>query len=183
MTGRFVHLVRHGEAAGGALTETGRRQAAAVGARMASLPIAALHHGPLPRAAETARIVASHLPGVPVRESEVCGDYIPPVGDPAALPRVFRDFLAEVTEEEYAHGAALARAALATFARPSETETHDLIVTHAFTVGWFLRDALGAPEPRWLGQNASNCALTTILYRPGRPPALVAFNEASHLVI
>ncbi|GAB7042896.1 MULTISPECIES: histidine phosphatase family protein [Catenuloplanes] len=181
MTGRYVHLVRHGEAADGVLTGTGRRQAAATGARLAALPIAALHHGPLPRAAETARIIAARLPGVPVRELEVCGDYIPPVGEPAALPPVFRDFLAPVTDEEYALGETLARAALDRFARPAETETHEVIVTHAFTVAWFVRDALDAPEPRWLGLNAVNCGLTTILYRPGRPPALIAFNEVSHL--
>lgn len=181
MTGRYLHLVRHGEAVDGTLTETGRRQAAATGARLAALPIESLHHGPLPRAVETARIIASQLPGVPVRERDVCGDYVPPVGDRAALPRVFQEFLAEVTEEEYALGETLARAALARFARPAETETHELIVTHAFMVGWFVRDALDAPEPRWLGLNAVNCGLTTILYRPGRPPALVAFNEVSHL--
>ncbi|WP_033342578.1 histidine phosphatase family protein, partial [Catenuloplanes japonicus] len=178
---RYIHLVRHGEADGGVLTGTGRRQATATGKRLAALPITALHHGPLPRAAETARLIAAELPGVPVRESEACGDYIPPVGDRAALPRVFQDFLAGVTDEEYTSGEALARAALREHARPADTETHELIVTHAFTVGWFVRDALDAPEPRWLGLNAVNCGLTTILYRHGRPPALVAFNEVSHL--
>lgn len=181
MTGRYLHLVRHGEAIDGALTENGRRQATATGRRLAALPITALHHGPLPRAVQTARLIAAELPGVPVHESEACGDYVPPVGDRAALPRVFQDHLAEVTEAEYAEGAALARAALLTHARPAGSETHELIVTHAFTVGWFVRDALDAPEPRWLGLNAVNCGLTTILYRHGRPPALVAFNEVSHL--
>jgi serine/threonine-protein phosphatase PGAM5 len=181
MTGRYVHLVRHGEAADGVLTDRGRRQASATGKRLAALPITALHHGPLPRAVQTARLIAAELPGVPVHESEACGDYIPPVGDRAALPPVFQEFLAPVTEAEYASGAALARAALRAHARPADTETHELIVTHAFTVGWFVRDALDAPEPRWLGLNAVNCGLTTIRYRHGRPPALVAFNEISHL--
>jgi probable phosphoglycerate mutase len=201
-TSRFLHLARHGDAVGdGDLSPAGREQATLLGRRLARLPIAAIHHGPLPRAAQTAALVAEHLPGVPVHVAEEVGDYIPPVPDPAALPEPYARFLAEVTPAEYGHGAALAAAALARHAHPSagtpgqrpaapadpsdgapgQRPTHVLVVTHSFTVAWFVRHALDAPPARWLGLNAANTGLTTILYRPDRPPALVAFNDLSHL--
>jgi len=181
MAARFLHLVRHGEAVDdGDLSPAGREQATLLGRRLAKLPIAAVHHGPLPRAAQTAALVAAHLPGVPVRVAEEAGDYVPPVPDPATLPEPFARFLQDVSPAEYTRGAELAAAATAQHARP-DGEAHELIVTHSFTVAWFVRHALDAPDARWLGLNAANTGLTTILYRPDRPPALVAFNDLSHL--
>lgn len=49
---RYLYLARHGDAGGeGAeLTGVGRRQAALLGRRLAGVPLAAVHHGPLGRA-------------------------------------------------------------------------------------------------------------------------------------
>jgi probable phosphoglycerate mutase len=178
---RFLHLARHGDAVDdGDLSPDGREQATLLGRRLSRLPVAAVHHGPLPRAAQTAAIVAAHLPGVPVHAAPEAGDYVPPVPDPAALPEPYARFLAGVTPDEYAHGAALAAAAIARHAHP-DGPPHELIITHSFTVAWFVRHALSAPDARWIGLNAANTGLTTILYRADRPPALVAFNDLSHL--
>ncbi|BCB76106.1 histidine phosphatase family protein [Phytohabitans flavus] len=178
---RFLYLVRHGDAVDdGDLSDAGREQATLLGRRLARLPIAAVHHGPLPRAAQTAALIADHLPGVPVRSAEEVGDYVPPVPDPAALPEPYARFLLDVTPAEYKRGADLAAAAIARHAG-TEGRSHEPIVTHSFTVAWFVRHSLDAPAARWLGLNAANTGLTTILYRPERPPALVAFNDLSHL--
>jgi len=48
--------------------------------------MAAIAHSPRPRAAQTARLIAGHRPGVPLTESAVLGDYIPGDPDPATLP-------------------------------------------------------------------------------------------------
>lgn len=182
MAGRFLHLVRHGEAVDdGPLSDLGRQQARCVAARLADLPVAAIHHSPLRRAVETTELISERLPGVPVHPSELVGDYIPPVPDPQALPAVYATFLGDVSAAEYARGAELATAAVVRHAVPAETDTHELIVTHNFLVAWFVRHALGAPDSRWLGLNQGNCALTTILYRPDRPPALLRFNDMAHL--
>ena len=78
MASRFLYLVRHGEAAeGGGLSDTGEEQARRTGERLKNLPVARIHHSPLPRAAQTARLIAGWLPGVPLAESAVVGDYIP----------------------------------------------------------------------------------------------------------
>jgi probable phosphoglycerate mutase len=66
MASRFLYLVRHGEAAGedGSLTAAGQEQARLAGARLAAVPLAAIAHSPRPRAAQTARLIAGHRPGV-----------------------------------------------------------------------------------------------------------------------
>jgi probable phosphoglycerate mutase len=182
MAYRLLHLARHGQAGvDGALTEVGRRQATLLGRRLAGTPIAAVHHGPLPRAAQTATAIANHLPGVPVRACELLDDYYPPVPDPTALPEPYARFLDGVPPAAYAEGAGLAAEALDRYTAPTDTDTRELLVTHNFQIGWFVRHALDAPVWRWLGLNQCNGALTTILYRPDRPPALLAFNDMSHL--
>lgn len=182
MTNRFLYLARHGDAVDeGLLSDTGQQQARLLGQRLAAVPLTAIHHGPLPRAANTARLISQFCPDVPVHCSEVVGDYVPPVPRPQDLPRDYARFLADVTPDEYARGATLAAAAIERHTAPVETDTHELIVTHSFLVAWFVRHALDAPDWRWLGLNAGNCALTTILYRPHRPPTLVGFNDMAHL--
>ncbi|MFI5933011.1 histidine phosphatase family protein [Actinoplanes sp. NPDC051494] len=113
----------------------------------------------------------------PAESWDAAGDYIPFVPDP--IPPAFTAFFDGYTPEGPESG--WAEAALARFARPSPAETHDLIITHAFLVAWFVRDALGAPPARWLGIPVANCGLTVIRYTTGRPPALVQLNDLSHL--
>jgi probable phosphoglycerate mutase len=71
VSGRLLYLARHADAAPSAagadddaaeLSEVGRRQADLLGARLAGTPFGAVWHSPLRRAAETARLVAAHLP-------------------------------------------------------------------------------------------------------------------------
>ncbi len=159
-----------------------------------------IRHSPLPRAAQTARLIAGWLPGVPVAESSVVGDYIPANLDPGGLPPSHARLVGSYTATERNEGAALAQAAIERFAGPpgeaparentpgeapagesTAADVHELIVTHSFLIGWFVRHALDAPDGRWIGLNQPNCALTVILYQPGVPPSLVTFNDAAHL--
>jgi serine/threonine-protein phosphatase PGAM5 len=201
MASRFLYLVRHGEAAeGGTLSDVGEEQARRTGERLKNLPVTQIHHSPLPRAAQTARLIAGWLPGVPVAESALAGVYIPADLDPDGLPPSYAQLVSSYTTTERNEGAAQARAAIEQFAGPPgegpaagsaagqnapgespAAEVHELIVTHNFLIGWFVRHALGAPDWRWIGLNQQNCALTVILYQPGLPPSLVSFNDAAHL--
>ncbi|MFE9995808.1 histidine phosphatase family protein [Streptomyces avermitilis] len=188
---RFLYLARHGEATAdedaGELTANGRRQAELLGDRLRDVPLAAIHHGPLPRAAETARLIGDRLKEVPVRAAEAAGDYVPYVPGRAELPADAADpllaFLAPVTPDERERGAALARAAQERFTGPvaGDEVRHELVVTHAFLIGWLVRAALDAPPWRWLGLNHGNAALTVLRYTPGRPSAVLFFNDMAHL--
>jgi probable phosphoglycerate mutase len=182
MANRILYLTRHGEATDdGRLTEDGRKQARLLGERLAGVPFAAVHHSPVPRAAQTAGLIAESLPAVPVAADETLGDYVPPVPDPAALPPVFARFLSSFSAEELAEGAKLAARALERHAGPAGAATRELVVTHNFVAAWFIGHALDAPDWRWLGLNLGNCGLTVIVYRDDRPPTLVVVNDMEHL--
>ncbi|MFE0417693.1 histidine phosphatase family protein [Streptomyces tendae] len=193
MTGtatRYLYLARHGEAAPdeSRLTDAGRRQATLLGRRLSGVPLTAVHHGPLPRAAETARLVADELEDVTPCVSEIAGDYVPHVPERDELPAesadFYLDFLAGATDEEREHGPALARAALRRFAgvvTDGDRDRHELVVTHNFLIAWLVRDALHAPKWRWLGLNHANAALTVIRYAPGRAASVLVSNDMRHL--
>ncbi|MFE2140794.1 histidine phosphatase family protein [Streptomyces sp. NPDC059456] len=186
---RYLYLARHGEASAdeSELTDAGRRQATLLGERLAGTPLSAVHHGPLPRAAQTARLIHDRLDDVPLEESKPAGDYIPYVPRREELPAVSADAmlarLALFPAEEREGGPALAQAALARFTGPVEGDVprHELVVTHNFLIGWLVRDALDAPNWRWMGLNHANAALTVIRYAPDRPASVLFYNDMAHL--
>ncbi|WP_031085649.1 histidine phosphatase family protein [Streptomyces sp. NRRL WC-3549] len=186
---RHLYLARHGEALPdeSGLTERGRRQAALLGERLRGVPLTAVHHGPLTRAAQTAQLIGKQLDGVPLHVSEEAGDYVPYVPRGEELPPDSADrllgFLEQLTAEEIARGQELTRAATARFTGPVDGDEprHELVVTHAFLAAWLVRDALDAPPWRWMGLNHANAALTVIRYSPARPAALMAVNDMGHL--
>jgi serine/threonine-protein phosphatase PGAM5 len=181
----FLYLVRHGQADphDGPLSAAGAQQARLTGQRLKDVPFAAICHGPLPRAAQTADLIAASLPGVPVSASDLAGDYLPSVPDPDGLPPSFARFLAGYSAAERAEGAELAAAALDQFAQPGNgpADTYELVVTHNLLIGWLVSQALDAPPWRWMGVNQMNCAMSIIGYLSGSPAALISFNDAGHL--
>ncbi|MFF4196855.1 histidine phosphatase family protein [Nonomuraea sp. NPDC001831] len=182
---RRLYLARHGAAdAFGQLTDDGRRQSALLGERLAAMPIDAVWHSPLSRAAESAGELARHLPGVPVAEAAELVDHVPYVPAPAETPASWAGYFDGFDQAEAASGRALADALVARFATvPGEpaSDVHEVLVTHADQIAWLVRHALDAPPPRWLGLNSANTGLTIIEYRAGLPPTMVMFNDLSHL--
>ncbi|MEU4092849.1 histidine phosphatase family protein [Streptomyces sp. NPDC026673] len=186
---RYLYLVRHGEALPdeSGLSENGRRQADLLGRRLAEYPISVVHHGPLPRAAQTAGLIGEHLKGAAVRVSETAGDYVPYFPRREELPADCADFLLRFldgwTEEDREQGPVLARRALERYTGPveGEEERHELVVTHNFLVAWLVRHTTDAPAWRWLGINHANAALTVIRYAPGRPSSVLVQNDMRHL--
>jgi probable phosphoglycerate mutase len=189
MATRYLYLVRHGEALPdeSGLSANGRRQAALLGKRLVERPISLVRHGPLPRAAQTAQLIAEQLPGSELRQEECAGDYVPYFPQRAELPPEAADhlmrFLAQASDEEREHGPRLAQQAVERFTGPvaGDHDRHELLVTHSFLVGWLVRQAMDAPEWRWLGLNQGNAALTVIRYAPGRLPSVLVHNDVDHL--
>lgn len=179
---RHLYLARHGAADPfGALTDDGRRQAGLLGARLARVRVDAVRHSPLPRAADSARELARHLPGVPVVPADELIDHVPYVPGAAETPPSWAGFFDGYDEAEAAAGHRTARALVARFAAAPDEDTHELLVTHAYPIAWLVRHALDAPPARWLGLDSANTGLTLIEYRTGLPPALVFFNDLGHL--
>ncbi|MFG1899125.1 histidine phosphatase family protein [Micromonospora carbonacea] len=160
MASRLLFLARHGEqdrpadGQGGpdgasgdppevGLSARGRRQAELLGERLRGVPFAAVHHGPLPRAAQTAGLVARSLPGVPVHATELAGDHLPHDTDPADLPPAYARLLAAYSPAERVDGPRLTAAAVARFAAvPADGDDRMLVVTHAFLIAWLVRHAM-----------------------------------------
>lgn len=182
---KLLYLVRHGESAGDTecseLTETGRHQAALLGERLRGVPFAGIRHSPLARAAQTAAIVGEALPGVKLSPSKLLGDCVPSAPDRDALPPRFAAFLDTVSPRELEEGPPQAAAALEHFARSGDTDQHELVISHNFVLGWFVRDALDAPSWRWMGLNQHNCGLTVIRYAADGIRTLITFNDIGHL--
>jgi broad specificity phosphatase PhoE len=189
MTTRFLYLTRHGEASTdeSTLTADGRRQALLLGRRVREVPLSAIHHGPLPRAELTARLIGDQLGGVPLHCSEAAGDYVPFVPLRQDLPPASATYLLDrlrmIQKSGDEQAPALARQALERFTGPAEGDEprHELVVTHSYLIAWLVRSALDAPPWRWLGLNHCNAALTVIRYAPERPPSLLVYNDMTHL--
>lgn len=186
---RFLYLARHAEAApeGAGLTDVGRRQAVLLGRRLRETPLTAIHHGPLPRAEETAELVGEQLGALPRYRSEAAGDYIPDAPAHEKLPPTvagpWTEFLNRFTVEERETGSALAASAVEMFTGPvsGDEPRHELVVTHTFLIGWLVRAAMDAPKWRWMGMNHANAGLTVIRYAPNRPATVLLFNDTGHL--
>ncbi|MGA3561620.1 histidine phosphatase family protein [Melissospora conviva] len=182
-----LYLVRHGEqdpaALNGGLSQLGREQADRLGQRLRTVPFSAIHHSPLARASQTADVVAGHLPQVPRHGCEFVADRtpVPSAGQRGLYPDRWHAWLDGVPHDERDEDATALQAAVAHFGVAGDTDRHELLITHNFVIGWFVRHMLDAPEWRWIGLNQANCAITIVQWDSDRPPTLVSFNDTGHL--
>jgi len=186
----LLYLARHAEPEedGAGLTSNGVRQAEHLGRRLAPLPVNRITHGPLPRAAETARVVAEQFEQSPsLSDDEAAGDYVPHLPGGDEVPDAWRDavwsFLADVSEAAASAGARLGARAIDLLAGPAVEgrQPVDVVITHAFTIGWLVRHALDAPAWRWFPPSQCHAGLTVVRYELGAPPSVVVANDMTHL--
>ncbi len=52
---------------------------------------------------------------------------------------------------------------------------------HNSVNAWFVREAMQAPDWRWMTLNQANCGLTVLAQKSGRPWTLVCHNDLAHL--
>jgi len=188
MATRHLYIARHGDADPfGELTDVGRRQAGLLGERLGRLPIDMVWHSPLPRASVSAHELARQLPqGTPVAEAAELIDHVPYVPTTAEMPPPWIPFFDGYDAAEANAGRTIAENLIARFVigpDPStqDSDSHEVLVTHAYPIAWLVRHALDAPKARWLDLNSANTALTVIECRPGLPPGIIMFNDMSHL--
>lgn len=184
---RHLYIARHGAADPfGTLTDTGRQQAVLLGTRLAHLPISAIWHSPLSRAASTASELARYLPDASVAEAEELIDNIPHVPSAENMPPSWAGFFDGYDDAEAAAGQRIADALTDRFATPVHpaapgAELHEVLITHDYPIAWLVRHALDAPPVRWLDLSSANTGLTVITYRTGVAPTVMMFNDMSHL--
>ncbi|MFL1380579.1 histidine phosphatase family protein [Nocardiopsis protaetiae] len=186
MAQRTLYLVRHGAAdALGQLTDDGREQARLIGRRLARAPIDVVWHSPLPRAVDSARIIAAEMPRVLVDEAAELVDNVPFVPEPAGISPSWKGFFDGYDRGEAEAGRRTADALAARFCKPNgqgRRATHEVVVTHAYPIAWIVREVLNAPPEQWMAlSGVANAALTVIEFNDGEPPNVVMFNDLSHL--
>ncbi|MBS1697743.1 MAG: histidine phosphatase family protein [Actinobacteria bacterium] len=185
----YIYLVRHGEhqdaehgLADGPLSPRGRRQAELIADRLSGLPLDAIWHSPLLRAAETARAISERIPSVEAEPSALLFDCIP-TGMTEDTPAAFEPFFGSVTDAEIEAGRAQMADAVNEFLVRKPGDVHEVLITHNFVISWFVREVLESPEWRWMTLNQANCGLTVISQKQGRPWSLLAHNDLSHLPV
>lgn len=186
---QYLYLARHGEhrdaehgVQDGPLSPRGVRQAKLLAARIGGVPFTDVWHAPTVSATETAKLLAAELPSVQPKPSVLLFDCVPS-GPTPETPKSFDAWFHSVTPEEIEAGRAQMADALDAFVTPGRGERHDLLITHNFVIGWFVRQALDAPEWRWLGVNQAHCGLTVLRVRTGRPITLLTHNDLAHLPV
>lgn len=185
----YLYLVRHGEQQDaqyglpdGPLSERGKRQAQAISMRLSGVPFTSAWHSPLERAEHTARIMTERMPALESQRSTLLMDCIPS-GPTADMPHGFDHFFGGISPEQIEAGEAQMTDAVAEWMTPSREDRHELLITHNFVIGWFVREAFGAAPWRWMGVNQANCGLTIIRVRSAKPPVLITHNDLGHLPV
>jgi broad specificity phosphatase PhoE len=197
-----ILLVRHGETdwnrderwqghAGPSLNQRGRAQAEAVAARLAGRRPAALVTSDLPRAVETAEVIAEATGLLPnldsgLREVDV-GSWSgltreeAELSDPDGYARWTSGESGWSGGETYDQMHHRVVAALERLAAAYEAGTI-VAVAHGGAVRAGACHAAGLPghdRRRFVG--CANCSITELLYAAARIPALVAYNDTGHL--
>lgn len=183
----YIYLVRHGEHQDaeygiddGPLSPRGQRQAELIADRLSGLPLDAVWHSPLLRAAETARSIAARLPSVDPVPSALLFDCVP-TGLTEDTPTAYESFFGSVSDAEVEAGSAQMTDAVGEFLRRRNGDVHEVLITHNFVIAWFVREVLGAPDWRWLTLNQAHCGLSVIAQKQGRPWTLISHNDLGHL--
>jgi probable phosphoglycerate mutase len=186
----LLYLVRHGDqdpasdhSRDGGLSQLGREQADRLGRRLCAVPFWTIHHSPLARAVQTADVVAGHLPQVPRHACDFLVDRtpVPSAGQRGQYPHRWLAWLDGVPDDERDEDARGVQAAVEHFGITGDKDRHELLITHNFVIGWFVRHTLDAPVWRWIGLNQANCAITIVQWNCDRTPTLISFNDTGHL--
>lgn len=195
MASRWLYLVRHGqyekvspdEGTGGeskaeltvlvdgGLTALGMEQARLTAERLESCPIDAIHCSSLPRAVQTAEIIARAFPRIQLRKTQILWECIPCV--PSSLSEHFSD----VTPEEARQGGERAEEAYGRYFKPAQGEDkHEIVVCHGNLIRYLVSRALGAEPETWLRMGTLNCGISLVQVASGWT-TVMSFNDSGHL--
>jgi serine/threonine-protein phosphatase PGAM5 len=170
---RTLLFLRHGQYDAedrGALTPLGREQARLTAKYLEAFKFDLVWSSTLPRAKETADIVASHLGGMRVRHTGLLREGLYTKVEGYDIPA-----------SERREDRARADAAYAKIIRTSRAERTELVVCHGNLIRYIMCRALHTPVSKWLRMTTSHCGLTRVLVRDTGAVRVVSYNETSHL--
>ncbi len=182
---RTLVLVRHGAYLpdphadpnlGPGLVPIGVAQARLSGARLAGLPhrFDALFTSPLTRAHETARVIASDLPGVVV-------EVVPDLAECTPPTRRLEVIADEKAEDLAACAGQLDRLFAARFVPSLGLERRELLVCHGNVIRYLVTKALGVDTTAWLEMSVGHASLTVIRVEADGRFKVIAVGDVGHL--
>ncbi|WP_413581576.1 histidine phosphatase family protein [Bdellovibrio sp. HCB288] len=182
---RTVIFIRHGQYSSEPekLTKLGSKQAHLTAKAVASLSPSKVHCSTMPRAMETASIIAAHA-GLKFKASDMFREGFLPgtVG--------FNQLVSEkMSAKEKKAFFAKAKAARATadlafdslFKPPQRGQNTELVVAHGNVIRHWVCKALDIPSDRWLKMDVAHASLTTIRISKNGNICLLGFADTGHL--
>lgn len=172
MSQRRLIFVRHGqydELETGDLTTLGREQAKLTSAALAGVRATTIYTSTLPRARQTAAILASRFPGVPVVALRALCEGIPtpiPIFVPPAHIRADKERLDEAFRRLF---------------KPTRTSRTDIVVCHGNVIRYFVCRALRIPARTWVRFESVHCGITEFVVHAGGGTRLCSYNDTGHL--
>ncbi len=194
MASRVVNLVRHGQyrrhspdepesestaeqaiRVDGGLTPLGIEQAQLTAQRLKSCPISAIYCSSLPRAVQTAAIIAEGCPGIPLRRTRILWECIP------CVPPFLSEYFAGVSSEDVARGREQAEEAYGRyFKRARGEDKHEIVVCHGNLMRYLVSCALGVEPETWGKLGIFNCGISQVTITP-KWTVVVCHNDSGHL--
>ncbi|MBI5723680.1 MAG: histidine phosphatase family protein [Planctomycetes bacterium] len=171
---RYLHFVRHGTyvpgadntTLGGVLDDTGRVQSRLTAEYLKQFNVVAIYTSDLLRCVQTAQIIASALPGVPLkptsllREIDVSGLNNGRAADVMQrMDTLWKWF----------------------FRKSQRGVCHEVLVSHGNLVRCVVCQALNIPMSTWAYVQTHNCAITSFVVGSNGRVQVVGVNECSHL--
>jgi serine/threonine-protein phosphatase PGAM5 len=224
MAKTVIHLVRHGQysrlipdetggepatewavRSDGGLTPLGAEQAGLTAGRLREYPVGAIHCSSLPRAAQTAAIIAEEFPGIRVQSSRLLWECIPYVSPSIAalLPSLPEEDIARGQERaaqayeryieraptgEPSTGKASTRNAPTGKASTGNVSTgnvptgsdHEVVVCHGNLIRYFVARVMGGELDAWVRMGTFHCGISQIEIVDDWA-VLVCHNDSGHL--
>jgi hypothetical protein len=132
----------------------------------------------MPRAAQTAEIIAQEIPDVPLHRSRglwECFPCIPPIP-------VYIEYSAQVSAEDIAQDRKHAEKAFDRyFKRARGKDKHEILVSHGNLIRYFVCGVLQIPPESWGSMDMCNCGISKVLIKSDGWMILVSHNDVGHL--
>lgn len=194
MASRSIYLVRHGQyqrlfpdelasdstmeqavRVDGGLTTLGIEQAKLTARRLSPYPVSAIYCSSLPRAVQTAEIIAQEFPGIPLRRTRILWECIP------CVPPLFSEFYSDVPSEEIARGREQAEEAYGRyFKRARGKDKCEIMVCHGNLMRYFVSRVLEVEPETWGKMGIFNCGISQVTISH-RCTGVVCHNDSGHL--
>lgn len=183
MNDRHLYLIRHGQydlsekgKLGGSLTQKGREQAYLTGLALQEFPIDTLHYSSMPRAAETAQLIAESLPGVLLRRSRALWECVP------SVPPRFAEHFTSLPANHVERCQKRLDTVYSKYFKPARgEEKHEALVCHGNVIRYLVCRALDVGAHTWANLLIFNCGISRVLIEGSGNIFLVGHSDIGHI--